>query len=254
MTQPREEEFFVGYLALSPRARRSALALAAALFALLLAAGFALARTSAGAGKAHFTFARSQGDLGVLTAAPEAVFWSLDPSLPGGVRSTLLARQGKFGVKPSAVDGHVVRVRGTVIERDGRRMIELAAAPELADDALAAADRERLLALSTRDLGTVSLSGEIVDSKCYLGRMRPGAQRTHRACAQQCIAGGIPALFVTRDAHGVETQYLLATHAGQSIAQEILPFVAEPVLVQGRLVAKGDLLIIHTAIDQVVRL
>jgi hypothetical protein len=254
MTQPRDEEFFVGYLALSPRLRRNALTLGAAAMLLLLAAGFALARTSAGAGKAKFAFAQSRGDLGLLTTAPEATFWTLDPSVAGGVRGTLLARQGKFGLPPSSMDGHVVRVRGTQIERDGRRMIELAATPELADDALSQADRAQLLAPAARDLGPVSLSGEIVDSKCYLGRMRPGDHRTHRACAQQCIAGGIPPLFVTRDARGVETQYLLATPAGQSIAHSILPFVAEPVLVQGRLIAQGDLLIIQTSIDRVVRL
>lgn len=254
MTQPPEEEFFVGYLAQSPRARRTALGLGAALLLLLWAAGFALARSSAGAGRAKFAFGQSAGELGVLTSAPEPVFWTLDPQLPGGVRATLLVRQGKFGLAGAAFDRHVVRVRGSVIEREGRRMIELASAPEAADGALDDAARAQLLSPERRVLGPVSLSGEIVDSKCFLGRMRPGDRRTHRACAQQCIAGGIPPLFVTRDARGRETHYLLANARGESIAAEVLPFVAEPVLVRGQLVQQGDLLIVNTAPDQITRL
>ena len=33
---------------------------------------------------------------------------------------------------------------------------------------------------------------EIVDSKCFLGVMTPGAGRTHSACASLCLRGGIP--------------------------------------------------------------
>ena len=44
-----------------------------------------------------------------------------------------------------------------------------------------------------------TLTGEIVDSKCYLGAMNPGAGGA--ACAGLCLIGGIPA-FVTRDRAG----------------------------------------------------
>ena len=38
----------------------------------------------------------------------------------------------------------------------------------------------------------VTLKGEIIDPKCYLGAMKPGGGKTHKACAMRCIAGGIP--------------------------------------------------------------
>jgi hypothetical protein len=47
-------------------------------------------------------------------------------------------------------------------------------------------------------LGTQTLIGEIVDSKCYLGVMNPGALIPHRACAIRCISGGIPPVLLVR--------------------------------------------------------
>ena len=52
------------------------------------------------------------------------------------------------------------------------------------------------------DLGPVTLRGEIVDSKCYLGVMNPGNGKVHRDCAVRCISGGAPPAFIARDASG----------------------------------------------------
>jgi len=253
MTQPRDDEFFVGYLPLSKRLARWVIGAGVALLGAWLLAGYAVAAHTQGAGRARFAFGASQSTLGLLTSDPVPTLWTEDSSVPGGVRGTLLARQGKFGLSASAreLDGHAVRVSGSQIERDGRRMLELSAAPQLADADMDAALRAKLTARSARSLGEVELSGEIVDSKCWLGRMRPGDRRTHRACAQLCISGGIPALFVVRDAQGVETAYQLATRDGRSIDQALLPFVAEPVLVRGELFQSGDQWLLRTDLEHV---
>ena len=52
--------------------------------------------------------------------------------------------------------------------------------------------------LMPTSLGVATLRGEIVDSKCYLGAMKPGDQKTHKACATLCIRGGIPPVLVER--------------------------------------------------------
>jgi hypothetical protein len=198
MTPPRERtqevEFFVGYLPMSAAFKRVVLGIGLGTLLLLLAAGFALASSTRGAGPAKFTFAKSEGTLGVLTSEPTAVLWTLDPSVADGVRGTLLVRSGKFGVSDRARElaGRSVRVSGQSIERDGQRMIELSAEPRPADGELGEAERALLAGRAMRSLGRVTLSGQIEDSKCYLGRMRPGEKRTHRACAQLCIRGGIP--------------------------------------------------------------
>jgi hypothetical protein len=172
------------------------------------------------------------------------------------VRGSLLVRQGKFGLaaKAAELDGHAVRVDGTSIERDGQRMIELSAMPVLADAELPAAERAQIMSRSTAQLGEMTLVGEIVDSKCYLGRMRPGDQRTHRACAQLCIAGGIPPLLVVHDAQGKEQSYLLAARDGGPIFQAILPFVAEPVRISGAVTRDADTLVLRTDVAHIERL
>ncbi|HKU43031.1 MAG TPA: hypothetical protein VJR89_32955 [Polyangiales bacterium] len=251
-----EVEFFVGYLPMSARFKRVVLGLGLGGLLLLLAAGFALASTTHGAGPAKFTFAKSQGTLGVLTTEPTPVLWTLDPSLEHGVRGTLLVRSGKFGLSARARElaGKPVRVSGQSIERDGQRMIELAAEPQPVDGELTDAERTLLAGPVTRSLGEVTLRGEIEDSKCYLGRMRPGDERTHRACAQLCISGGIPALFVVREEHGTARQLLLADRQGHSIDRALLPYVAEPIEITGELRQLGNLWVLETSLDGVKRL
>src|SRR5690349_19376703 len=71
----------------------------------------------------------------------------------------------------------------------------------------------------------VSLRGEIVDSKCFLGAMRPGNGKTHKACAMLCIAGGVPPMFVTRDSAGREEYYLLAGPDGGPAPSDVVRFL-----------------------------
>jgi hypothetical protein len=257
MTPPHDDvEFFVGYLPLSAGFKRKLLAIAVGLLLLLLAAGYALASTTHGAGPAKFSFAKSDGTLGVLTTEPTAVLWTLDPSVAGGVRGSLLVRSGKFGLAPRnrELAGRSVRVTGQSLERDGQRMIELAKEPLPADGEQSDSERALLAGRTAQSLGEVRLSGEIEDSKCYLGRMRPGDKRTHRACAQLCISGGIPAIFVSRDPAGTARQLLLADRQGHSIDRALLPFVAEPIEIEGELTRIGNLFVLKTSLEDVKRL
>src|SRR5690349_14441563 len=98
MTPPRDDEFFVGYLALPKSLRRPLALIVVATIVLLMAAGYVLASTTSGAGRGKFAFGKEDGTLGLLTVKPEPMVWTLDPSRPGGVRGRLLARQGKFGL------------------------------------------------------------------------------------------------------------------------------------------------------------
>jgi hypothetical protein len=86
------------------------------------------------------------------------------------------------------------------------------------------------------DLGIVALTGEIVDSKCYLGVMNPGAGKVHRDCAARCIAGGIPPAFIAKDSDGV-SKTLVLSNAG-----DVTQFVAEPVEIRGRLLRSNGML------------
>jgi hypothetical protein len=99
-----------------------------------------------------------------------------------------------------------------------------------------------------------TLIGEIIDPKCYLGAMKPGGGKTHKACAMLCIAGGIPPMLVTRDAQRQETFYLLTTYDGQMANGLVHPFVGDLVAVTGRLERHGDLLIFAITASEIRRL
>ena len=91
----------------------------------------------------------------------------------------------------------------------------------------------------SNDLGPVTLRGEIVDSKCYLGVMNPGNGKVHRDCAVRCISGGAPPAFVALDAEGDSRVLLLVGSDGRQLNREVLSFVAEPIEVSGELLRSG---------------
>jgi hypothetical protein len=91
---------------------------------------------------------------------------------------------------------------------------------------------------TTRDLGAVTVNGEIVDSKCYLGVMNPGQGKVHRDCAARCLSGGIPPIFVSTDGH---EQLLLVGLDGRALGRDALrEFIAEPITIRGDLLQLGD--------------
>ena len=140
-----------------------------------------------------------------------------------------------------------VRLRGTRIHRGDQEMIEVV--PESMDPTAPGRAGAHPLG-SPRDLGEVTLRGEVVDSKCYLGVMNPGHLKTHRACAVNCIEGGIPPVLLVRDRQGEAACVLLVGAGGESVNDEILGLVAEPVAVTGRLKRQGDRLILYAGAGQ----
>lgn len=103
-------------------------------------------------------------------------------------------------------------------------------------------------------LGKKTLRGEIIDPKCYIGAMKPGGGKTHKACAALCLKGGIPPMFVVRDKFLQEQFYLLLTEDGKPILNTILPFVGDPVEVTGEVQQWGDLLVYKVLSKNIKRL
>ena len=240
-----EAEFYVGYLPMPMRLARFVRLTLVLLFALCSGASMLLARYHANPGSGSWNTAEVATFEGVIEAAPYAMLRT-NPSPEGPAEALLIVEVGKHGGGARALPhaGRGVRVRGWLLEREGRRMIEL----EPGDGAIvplvdyAAAKR---LASEDVDLGTVTLRGEIVDSKCFLGAMKPGEGKTHKECAALCIRGGIPAMLVTRDGTGASSCYLLADATGAAAPAAVLPLVGEPVQVTGRLVRRDGLLILR---------
>ncbi len=89
--------------------------------------------------------------------------------------------------------------------------------------------------------------GEIVDTKCYLGAMKPGRGKPHRDCASLCIRGGIPAALLVRTESGERRLVHLLDQRGQPLGHEVLEWVGEPVEVTGSLRRRDNRLLLRTS-------
>ncbi len=251
MPEPREREFYVGYLPAAPKGIAARVRLAV-LLVLSLAAALAIALP---AGQNYF--ARSMFEYGVVREFEGLVSEHPYPMLlvpRAGLagQSTVSSRYlvVVFGKRGGArilegLDGQAVRLEGSLIYRDGRTMIQAESGTVEVLEGRDAARFRELEPAPDEELGRMTLSGEIVDSKCYLGVMKPGNLKPHRSCAVRCISGGIPPLLMVRDETGRAAYFLLVSEDGRPVNREVLHLVAEPVQITGRVVRRGGLLVLH---------
>ncbi len=240
---PGPDEFFVGYLPMSRSAARFSLVAGTGLMTATVLLGVVFAGFQRTPGELLQAAAYGTSHTGLLLASPYPHLRTLNAN--GTFTTLLFTGWVKSNVDlPADKIGQPVVATGNVYERAGLRMLEGAGGFAAASD-LPTADLARLTSVPSEDLGEVTLRGEIVDSKCYAGRMRPGVGHGHRACAQLCILGGIPPVLVTIGADGSETHYVLASTAGGRVNEAVAPFAAEPVDVRGRLERRGDLHVLH---------
>ena len=237
--------FFVGYLPMPSALKKFYLPLVVLLIAACGMAGYWVASQQKPTGPAIWNTAATITMEGVLTLAPYPALHRFHPDKPGEVESVLLVYQGKHSAHQfsAAFDGQWVAVEGSEIRRGNWVMLEIAADNAIQKTTDAAAS-EILPLLAVQSLGEISLSGEIADSKCFLGVMRPGAGKIHKACAEVCLLGGIPPLLVAKDARHQKFGYLIAYSDGSGASQSLARYAAEPVRVSGQLQRRGDLLFI----------
>ena len=244
----RADEFYVGYLPNAPAGlarftRRivfCAIALALCLCALLVAA-------QQGFSYGVFEFGERRDFEGRVEFAPYPV---LAVERPGaGSSRYLLTAFGKHGADELLRDfqGRRVRLSGTLVYRECMTMIEVA---EGSITPLEGVARE---VDAEERLNEATLIGEIVDSKCYLGVMKPGDTKPHRDCAVRCISGGVPPLLLVRDERGNAAYYVLSGAQGESIGKQLLDFVAEPIEVTGIAWRRGDMLQLRIDPASIVR-
>lgn len=230
-TPTPEEPFYIGYL---PKASPETAAFIrravtrVAIVALLVAGGAAATLPYFGHGE--FQFGRSAEFRGVIRCETA-------PRLQTDGEDFLLVGYGKNRVAPEicGATGSEAVLRGTLIRREGKQLLEVSTELTVARPAAAEAPPVRL--------GRFTLRGEIVDSKCYFGVMNPAEGRAHRACAELCLRGGVPAVFVVRDRAGAIAHLLIAGPKGEPINERLLSLVAEPVEAEGEVFRQGRWLV-----------
>ena len=238
-------EFYVGYLPKAPVgiARRiRAVVVLLLIFAAIAAMVFA--RVQGTFALSVFEYGKVSTFEGTIETTPYPILIVAGPGStePESLRYLLVA-EGKHGANSqvAAFTGKKVQLRGTKIYRENQMMLEV-----VSGSISLKADSAQSVPPS-QELGAFELSGEIVDSKCYLGVMNPGSGKVHRDCAVRCISGGIPPVFATNDFNGSPAILLLTDLHQKPLPKEtFLRLVAQPVRIHGSVVKTGETLYLKT--------
>ena len=226
------DDFYIGYSGEMPRAIgrrvRMAVTIAAAVTAVSVVV-VVVAPTRLP--PSRFEFGVVAERIGILQRTPY-------PTLDVGSSRLLLVGGGKWGAERqlSGIANGPVTIRGSRIQRGNREMLEVLDARRATS--LVKGDTHKRDTSTTATL--VTLRGEIVDSKCFLGVMNPGEGAVHRDCARRCVSGGIPPMLVVRDGRHREELILLLAADGGAIGREIVQATGKPVEVSGFLVRGSD--------------
>jgi hypothetical protein len=227
-----DDDFYIGYEPEMPPslAARIAVTAAALVTGAVLLAGVLVA-AQGGFAPGSFEYGQPRWFEGRVIEHPYPALEARDHT--GARQWHWLVGSGKHGAADlvRGLEGREVRLSGSLIERDGDRMIEVAEPPVTTASAAAPIP-------PIRTVGPVTLRGEIVDSKCHLGVMKPGEGPTHRDCAVRCLLGLVPPMLVLRDGGNVRRIPLVTER--HDVVREALPLLTgRPVRIRGTLVERA---------------
>lgn len=218
-----------------------------------IAYSVAVTQDDPGDGRFAFNLGR-QTVVGVLEAHPYPTI-RIPPgeAYPNG-HTMMLSGPGKRGVAKQALalDGRVVHATGILLKRGTLDMLQVNGGRLRLMEAVSDEPTEMPDDLMTsEDLGRWRLTGEICDGKCYAGAMRPGTGLAHKACANLCLTGGIPPVFVSTGPVDGQTFFLLGDKDGQPLTDRILDLTALLVEAEGHVERRGDLLVFKMDLETV---
>jgi hypothetical protein len=227
----RDDEFYIGYETGTPSGVARTVRIAVALGAVAVVAAAVLATAAQRPlAASSFDFGHQQSWTGRLVRTPAPAL--LVPT-PHGYQWFWLVGRGKHGAEQAITatpDGWAT-VTGTLLSRDRWRMIEV-------DFAIASQPPDELPVDQPEADGDgrqVTLSGEIVDSKCFLGVMNPGERTVHRDCAIRCLSGGVPPMLAYSTEDGRRDLAVLVDARGRLLHDSLHDYVGQQVAARGRL-------------------
>ena len=226
---PERDEFYCGYWPAAPegyaRFVRRGVALMAAV---VLGLGVLLTVTQEKAGPGIFEYGVTREMVGQIRELPYPVLFVPRPGITDrAVAYTryLLVMPGKHGAQAAVAgrDGEWVSANGSVIASEGLTMFELAVGGLHRQEI--PGEPRGLPTPPVVALGRFTLTGEVVDSKCYLGVMKPATRTVHRGCAARCLSDGAPPLLLLRDSAGPAAHLLLVGAAGEPVNRKFKQYV-----------------------------
>jgi len=262
-----KKDFFVGYLPKAPKKiARASLLLVVLFFGLLAASAYMVVNFQRTVNNGSYEYGELTEVEGLVYMTPQPfikVFQEEDINGKPVYKNILLINFGKFGAaetlelierKVSVKFNSVyVKLRGTLIYHNGTTLMELTENENSYISYRPLVDKY-LYAKDVKDLGTHTLSGEIIDPKCYFGSMKPGEGKPHKSCASLCLSGGIPAMYVTQNEQGLADYYLLLGEDKRPVNNDILKYVSDPVSISGRVETLDEWKVIYINPDEIKRL
>ncbi len=239
----RNTPFFVGYLNI-PKGLKGFLLKVS----LLLFFGFSAGALLAGAtqddpGQAGFRFDFGRQTVeGVIQAKPYPLLHVIKGNERIAIGDTLmLTGQGKSGAMASiaALEGKIIEAKGILLNRGELRMLQLLGG----NRGFKSLESDGSVPTS-ETLGTWRLQGEICDGKCLAGAMQPGRGLAHKACANLCLIGGIPPVFVSSQPVEGEEYFLVGGMDGEPLASAAYDYVGNFVEIEAALERQGDLMVL----------
>ncbi|WP_300035113.1 hypothetical protein [uncultured Roseobacter sp.] len=239
----KNSPFFVGYLS-APQALRTFLMVICVVFVSGLAGlGLALgvAQDDPGDGAFRFDYGR-QTVTGVLEMTPYPVVRVTEGNerIADG-QTLMLSGQGKNSImtRASPLEGQLVKVSGVILDRGDLEMLQLRGGRNGLSAVEGTAPQ-----MQTEQLGRWRLAGEICDGKCLAGAMRPGRGIAHKACANLCLLGDIPPVFVTTQPVEGHEFLLITGPEGTALPPSAYHHVAQFISLEGDVERRGDLLVL----------
>ena len=251
----QEDEFYICYQPGMPKNTKKTVARFVVLCGIFLGIGaFVFGFFQETAVNSNFDFGNPSQVMGIYHESPYPM---LQISLGEQTfKNVVLLGFGKSGPNPylkslreeyGKLHGRKMRIEGQLIYYNGQTLLEI-------DDSQKIEILEEGKAPLVQDISTQVIEGEIVDSKCYFGVMKPGFGKIHRSCAALCIAGGVPPVLVSTDKNGHENYFLLTDLKGNALHKDILPYIGQPVSIKGNHASLGGWNILRIQVAEIEKL
>ena len=250
---PSEKPFFIGYIDNPPKGIQTFILPVFALF-IVGAVFFSLLLSGSQTDPGPAGFKRGVGQLrtsGIVELHPYPVL-----RIPAGkngepARTLMMSGPGKRGVFQwgEKLQGKYADARGAVLARGDIEMLQVGNR-----NGLKLSKKEvpaNFTPAPPKPLGKWRITGEICDGKCVAGVMRPGRGIAHKACANLCVIGGIPAVFVSSGPVNGSTFFLLTDADGNPLGDELYDLMALYIEAEGHVEQLDDLMVFKMELDSV---
>jgi hypothetical protein len=248
MSTDKQDAFFVGYLPTPAHLRLFLFGVTAFLVGGFAALALAIGVSQDDPGDGDFRWSWGpQEVVGRLDTLPYPMLHVTQGSkhIPAG-NTLLLTGVGKRGVQArvAKLNGKLVRLKGIALKRGDIDALQVGGGAKN----IVAVDGA-VPTIATVPLGRWRLKGEICDGKCLAGAMRPGRGLSHRACANLCLIGGAPPVFVSGKPVDGSDFFLIGDADGKPLPERYLKHVSVYVSLDGHVERRGRMLVFKAALD-----